>query len=350
MAAGKPNKRKKSKPGTIKQWGLALLLVLIVFLGARALVAESLVIETQRMEKTLLQGDYIIIDKITYGARLPITLLSIPFTNAYTKLITLPYWRLPAIKQIKANDIVAYNYPGQLDPPIDKKTIYVSRCLAIPGDTLIITKKNIWVNLSMVEVLPTFQFNYRIVFNNVKPEQAFLNEYQIFEGGKHHNLEIYDFTLTRAQARELETDPRVKNIRELYEFAGENSTQYFPNSLIYNWNKDNSGPLVIPGKGLTIILNNRSFYLYRHIIEHFEGMAIHKNGEQVFINNHPVTSYTFKQNYYFVLDDNRDNAKDSRYWGFLPESHIIGKVRRVLVSINVQTGNARWRHFFKPIT
>ncbi len=344
---GQKNNIKNKKKRPIKAWGLAILLVLFATLGIKLFIVESLVIETQRMEKTVYQGDWILVEKLTTGARLPITPLSIPFTSYFTNKVQLPYLRMPGVALIEPNDIVAFNYPVQNDPPIDKKTVLVSRCMGLPGDTLVVLKKKVFINRQSVNEPPTLQFNYRVFFNGTKPDARFLSQYSITEGGPVGPAGLYDFTMDRQSAQKLETNKQVKTIRELREFEGENATAYFPNSLVYNWNKDNMGPIVIPRKGSTVELTPRTFYLYADIIARFENVQVFKNGSQVYINNQPVTTYTFKQNYFFVLDDNRDNAKDSRYWGFLPESHVVGIAHRVLVSVDVNTGQVRWSRIMR---
>ncbi len=343
--------RKIEQNINIKEWGLALVLALVFALLVKGFVLDSYVVKSQRMEKTLLKGDYIFVNKLSTGARLPVTIVSVPFFgNIYSTIIQLPYMRLPGFSKVKINDIVVFNYPKTIDPPIDKKEVMVKRCVALPGDTVIIDNKKIIINNIELAEKPTMQFNYRVVTNGNLLDNSFLQKFNITEGGIVSDIGIYDFALTREIADTVLAQANVDFVRELKEFSGENSSLYFPSSLIYNWNKDNFGPLFVPKKGSTIKLNHITFYLYRFIIEHYEGKKISKKNNVVFIDGKPTQKFTFEHNYYFMADDNRDNANDSRYWGFVPESHLIGKAGRVWLSVDKANNTVRWnRFFYKPL-
>lgn len=341
--------RIKSK-NIIKEWGLALLFALIVALSIKAFIARSFIVASSKMEKTIFDGDFIMVNKLIFGTRLPITLLSLPFTHAiYSNSVLLPYYRTPAISNIARNDIIVFNYPAKGNTPIDKKEPMVKRCIALPGDTITINDKNIFVNDRLTKGINNLQFNYRIVTNGQTINQLFLDKYNINEGGMVSEIGIYDFPLTKDKLDLIKKDGNIRYVSELKDFRSVKSDLIFPMGKNYSYNKDNFGPLVIPFKGQKVLINTHTIDLYKDIIKDYEGnnLIIHNN--EILINGIECTTYTIKHNYYFVLDDNRDNANDSRYWGFLPESHIIGKPSFIWFSFDKQRKKVRWNRIFKTI-
>lgn len=337
---------KKAKKKSTKQWGLALLVALVFALICRMFVVQSYVISNTRMERTLMAGDFIFVEKFSYGARLPMTLLAVPFTNIYSDAIELSYGRIPATGNIRHNDLMVFNYPVLNDPPVDKRDMLVKRCVGLPGDTVKIDSKKLFINGAEVPFPTESQFNYRLVAKDVKLTQDFLDKYQIDEGGLVSNLGFYDFPLGKQSADSIQNDPQVKYIRPLKDFPGDNNQGIFPQGKFHSWNKDYFGPLYIPKKGATILLNLRNIELYKDIITLNEKKEVEIRNAKIFIDGEVASSYTFTNNYYFVMDDNRDNAKDSRYWGFVPEDHVVGKVALVWFSIDKNRGKVRWKRIF----
>ena len=162
---------------------------------------------------------------------------------------------------------------------------------------------------------------------------------------------IFDFFISPDISDSILNLSFVNNVRILKEFPSESSWSYFPQSNYFNWNKDYYGPIIIPQKEKTVQINPRNIALYKRIIEVYENNKLFIDGDKIIINGIETNSYTFKNNYYFVIDDNRDNAKDSRFWGFLPESHIIGTASFIWYSSeHTKSGRAiRWNRIFKGI-
>ncbi len=343
-------KRKIKKNKGLKEWGKALLLALILALLIKGFIIESFMVDSPKMEKTILTGDFIMVNKVAYGARLPISLLSVPFfSSVYSDLVKLPYFRIPGLSRVKLNDIIVFNYPVQYDPPIDKRLPLAKRCVGLPGDTIEIDNKKVFVNNKPFEKTAEVQFNYRLVTNGILLEQDFLDQYNISEGGMVSEIGIYDFPLTKSKLDEIKNDESVRYVRELKDFPGENTNYIFPIGHHHSFNKDYFGPVIVPFKGQVVKLDTYSIEKYREIIADHEGNDLEIRNYKIFINGTEKQSYTIQNDYYFVLDDNRDNAKDSRYWGFLPENHIIGKASVVWFSYNKTDRNVRWNRIFKTL-
>ncbi len=340
---------KKNKKG-IKEWGQALLLALALALLIKGLIIQSFMVASPQMEKTILIGDYIMVNKVPYGARLPITLLSVPFfPSAYFELIQLPYLRLPGIGSIKQNDLVVFNYPMQFDPPIDKKKYMVKRCIGLPGDTIQIKNKNVFINDKPNTSTQHLQFNYRIVTNNTPIDKDFLDKYEINEGGMVSDIGIYDFPLDNTRYEQIKADNNIRYVRELKDFPGENSRYIFPIGHFYSFNKDYYGPLLVPYKGQIINIDTHNIELYHDLLTEYENNIVEIKKYKIYINGKKTTKYSIKHDYYFVMDDNRDNAKDSRYWGFLPKNHIVGKASFIWFSYDKSKGKIRWNRIFKHL-
>lgn len=334
----------------LNEWGLALLLALIFALLIKGFVVQSFMVASTKMEKTILAGDYIMVNKVVFGARLPITLLSVPlFPSIYFDLVQLPFIHLPPIKYVAKGDLVVFNYPTQFNLPVDKRETMVKRCVALPRDTIKIVDKKVYINDKDIFNEILFQFNYRIVTNGETLNQEFLNKYDINEGGMVSEIGIYDFPLDKERLDLIKAEKNIRYVREVKDFSGDDTRFIFPTGRYYNFNKDNFGQLVIPFKGQVVLLNMQTIELYKDIITEYEGNDLIINGSKIFINGIETSKYNIKNNYYFMLDDNRDNAKDSRYWGFLPETHIIGKASFVWFSYDSLRGQIRWNRIFKSI-
>ncbi|MCF8370177.1 MAG: signal peptidase I [Bacteroidales bacterium] len=262
----------------------------------------------QAMEQSIQDGEWLLVAKFKYG-------IKIPFAE---KLIF-------AQNQPGNGQIIAFHYPKIYDRKISQKPNMVSRCIGQPGDTLQIINKEIFINREAVTKFPSVQFKYRLYSNEGELNQEFFQEYGIAQGGKVNEVGLYDFPLTRNQAEKLGQDERVSGLRIL---RGKPSdmADIFPVSSYYAFSSDNFGPVKIPQKGWTVPLNIRNIDLYKQIIKEYEVNSLELISGKVFINGEETVSYTFKQNYFFVLDDNRDYADDSRFWGFLPADHLIGAV------------------------
>lgn len=345
-------KKKSSKKNNLKEWIKAIVIAVIVALFIRTFIIQSFTVTSSHMESSLYSGDYIFVNKLKFGARSPITLLSLPFSNnIYTDIIQLPYWRLPAFGSLKRGDVVVFNYPMENDPPIDKKSRYIKRLIGFPGDTLLIDDKIAYANGVTRDSSFNLKYKFRIVTNGEHFTDSILCKFKITEGGIVADMGIFDFFVSRTTADSLKNLDFVNTVRELKEIQGDNSFNYFPQNNYSEWNKDYFGPLVIPKKGATVELTFRNIEIYKRIIEIYEKNKLFVERDKILINDVLSTNYTFKNDYYFVLDDNRDNAKDSRNWGFLPEDHIIGVASFIWFSIeNSEKGNSvRWNRIFKSV-
>lgn len=332
----------------LKEWGQAVLLALILVLVLKSFVIESFVVASKTMEKTLMPGDYVFVNKLKYGARSPITLLSVPFTvNMYSPLLRLPYYRLPGFGEIERNDLLVFNYPTEFKLPIDKKKLLVKRCIGVPGDTILIENKEVFINSVKFEEPLTTKYNFRLVTDGSLLTDDFLEKYDISEGGLVSDIGIYDFALSREKVQELNKhESQVRLVRELKHFRNKNSEQIFPASSYYTYNKDYFGKIVVPKKGMILPITPKTIELYRSIIEQYEGNELVIRNAGVYINGIEANSYKVKQNYYFALDDNRDYAKDSRYFGYIPESHVVGNVLFSWFSIDKMKKKIRWNRIF----
>ena len=388
-------------------------------------------IPTSSLEKSLLVGDFLFVSKFHYGARTPMTPIAAPMvhdtlpiikTKSYLAKPSLPYFRFPALQKIERNDIVVFNWPAdtlfhmykaadkRYDKPIDKKTNYVKRCTAIPGDKIEIRDGIIFIN-GKESILPERakpQYFYLIKTNNINVDEI-KNFYQITEGYplfeikneiwdkpelKNELINRYAFeeisrdtlttavtgqidqdiynklglmispsyfygNLTAEKYEQLKSDSRISSVKRQISKTAEDGIftdiQDGKPSLKNNWNRDNMGPIYIPEAGKTVTLNKENLPLYKKIIGEYEGNDLKVNGDEIRINGQVATSYTFKQDYYWMMGDNRHNSLDSRYWGFVPADHIVGKPIFIWMSIDgindgIRNWSIRWDRLFTTVS
>ena len=350
-------KTKKDK-SRFHKWLKSLLWAFIILLVVRSFFFQFYTVTHNKMEPTLLPGDYLVVNKLSFGPRLPITFFALPFNDnfipflnikSYVDIFRFPYMRLKFGK-INRNDILVFNYPNMYDVGADLKPLNISRCIALPGDTLQIKDKVVFINGKATNDSAFAILHYRITTDGTFFSQHFLDSLHI-RGKLIADMGIYEFYITPNLANQLKTIPYIKYIQKVSDFWGYNSTLCFPeNSKTIGWNKDYFGTVVIPKKGQTVNLTLKNIDAYREIITNYENndLQIDVKQKQILINNEVADSYTFKQDYYFVMDDNREMAKDSRYWGFLPESHIVGKASTIWLSIekNKDSSKIRWDRMF----
>lgn len=379
----------------IFDWTLAIISAIILVVFIRTFIIEAYTIPTPSMEKTLMVGDYLFVSKISYGPKLPNTPVAFPFTHntmpfskrkSYNEKIQWPYKRLAGFSKIKNNDVVVFNFPEgdtvvvQLPDqnyyslirrygrnsilsqyniifrPVDKRENFVKRCIGLPGDTLLITHSSVYINNLPFSDPDNAQFNYYVRTNGQRIENDKLAGLEITVSDQLNdpNEASYVFSLTRGQASDIRNISNVAKVTRL-ENTNRNLAylSYFPYDPKFSWNEDNYGLLVIPRKGMSVDLTLENLTLYRRIIEAYEKNKLDIKDSIIYVNNKPVSSYTFSMNYYFMMGDNRHNSADSRIWGFVPEDHIVGKAVLVWLSIDKNKKSfkkIRWNRMFKKIS
>jgi signal peptidase I len=354
----KTNLKKKN---SIKEWLKAIAIAFFIILFIRILFFEAFTIPSSSMESTLLTGDYILVNKFKYGARLPITPIAFPFfhqylpftenTFSFNSCIHLPYFRAFGTPNIKRRDVVVFNYPMDEDFPIDQRTYFIKRCVGLPGDTLQVKRSLVWINNKLEDDTSQLEFNYRLICNTDTLSDSLLHALNITEGGKLSNKGEFWFTLSEENKQIL---LHQKNVIDAIKSENE-PTAYndflFPENKTFVWNIDYYGPLVIPQKGDSVKLSIDSLALYKRIIVNYEHNQLFIRHDSIFINNLYATHYVFKNNYYFMMGDNRHNSTDSRFWGFVPETHLVGKATYVLMSLDKTQSKTkiRWNRVWKKI-
>ncbi|MCP2029539.1 signal peptidase I [Flavobacterium sp. HSC-32F16] len=355
----------------------SLLFAIIVATLVHTYVIQPYTIPTSSLEKSLLIGDFLFVSKLNYGPRVPMTTVALPMVHdsipltkkkSYLSWPQLPYFRLPAFEKIKRNDIVVFNWPVDTvhyfyEPkgkpgvikPIDKKSNYVKRCVGVPGDSLSIKDGFVFINGKKL-VLPERakpQYSYSVALDgktSIDFESLFkeldITDPAGFRTEKRDTL--YFRALTEAGAERLKNTPGVTAVKR--EIDNGNDNAIFPH--INKWSQDNFGPIYIPEAGKTVALTNESLPFYKEIITNYEGNTLELKGSKFLINGKETNTYTFKQNYYWMMGDNRHNSEDSRYWGYVPENHIVGKPVFIWMSWDTNgkgINKIRWNRVFTTV-
>ncbi len=359
----KPKPKAKGK-SFLRDLFVATIIAVVLALVLQLFVIGLYTIPSSSMQRTLMIGDYLLVSKLHYGPRLPITPLAFPFaddkipgteTQSYSGRITWPYLRLPGIVGVNRNDVVVFNTPIDHSVPTDRRTVFVKRCVALPGDTLEIINRQMLVNGQASGNLETMQFNYLIKTNGEPISRQSLAKLEITEGGMFHDVNHYQYALSTTQLKTLaefenvvtvDTIVRSKGVTMQYEATFPNTPSQFP------WNLDNYGPLYIPKKGDSIRLQANTLPLYRNLIEQYEAHELAYDDENFYIDGEKAEYYEVEMDYYFMVGDNRHNSKDSRFWGFVPEDHLIGKAWFIWMSRESNKPffeGIRWDRCFIPI-
>ena len=341
----KKNKKKNKKKSEIRSWLDAIGFAVIAATILRTFLIEAYTIPTSSMEKSMLIGDFLFVSKVAYGPRVPMTPIAIPLmhhtipgTNkkSYSEIIKLPYHRMKGTSKINRNDCVVFNWPAEkMGRPIDKKENYVKRCVGMPGDKIELIKGNLFINDKAQEYVEGMkkQWHYDITTKNTGLNPNILyKKYDITEGGYGRNKNEYNLTLTDKSRDALKTLPNVIKINKRIEEPSKYAEYIFPHNKTFKWNIDNHGPIIVPKKGKEIKITIQNLPIYREIIERYEDNSIKLVKDTIYINNKISKTYTFKMNYYWMLGDNRHNSADSRFWGFVPEDHIVGKALFIWMS------------------
>lgn len=385
------------KPAS-REWIDAGVFAVVAATIIRTFVFEAYVIPTESMEKSLLVNDFLFVSKMSYGPRIPQTPISLPFvhnimpfsltTPSYIKEVQLPYKRLPALSSIKRNDAVVFNFPAGdtiinlpefgskvtyyevlrssqfkgdraalmaeypiLVHPMDKTDNYIKRCVAVPGDVLEIKNADLYINGKPAYLPGGAQTDYIATTTGSGFTDEFLqDELGIDLENNNGNFspgpdsKTYIFNITAEAAEKVKKYPGVVSLTK---YVDTNVGMFFPNDdANFPWTLDNYGPLTIPKKGVPIVLNNNNIALYRRLISVYEHNKLEEQNGQFIINGKVTNSYTPQYDYYWMMGDNRHRSQDSRFWGFVPETHIVGKASLIWLSWNK---GPRWDRLFKVI-
>ncbi|MEJ7692981.1 signal peptidase I [Daejeonella sp.] len=350
--------RPKSKT---REWFDALLFAVIAATVIRGLLFSAYAIPTGSMEGTLLTGDYLFVSKLSYGPRMPITPVSIPFLESrigeskiktYWDGIQLPYFRLPGMGEVKRGDVVVFNYPPDAgNNPVDMRVHYIKRCLGTPGDVVTMIDSKVYINNQFFKNAPEAQTSYLVSTdgNGINPELLKDLKIEIFQ---QMNINDYVMIIPPASFDDFKSRENIKSITEVVTPKGIYDESVFPHNSLFKWNQDNFGPLIIPAKGWTVRLNESTIALYRTAIEVYENNKVETSVGNIFINGKKADTYTFKMDYYWMMGDNRHNSEDSRYWGFVPEDHIVGKAMITWMSTDKDASplnKIRWSRILREI-
>lgn len=439
----------KNEPSKIiRNWVDPIIFAVIAASIIRGYFIEAFTIPTSSLEKSLMVGDFLFVNKFAYGPKIPQTPLSFPFahhtlpvanTKSYLEWIKLPYFRLPGFGKVENNDIVVFNYPdgdtvllnmqdlsyynavriignyyknearftpdsgksesyfnglawnylhnpNNTNPlngqkvgdigarPVDKREHYVKRCVAIAGDNFQIKDGEVYINDKKQDLPENAQHYYYVktvgrVFGeevvnrkngrNMLSNQKLLDQFDIYAteselAAVSKDTTVYKLNMPAHVADEIKKIPGVVSVTRKVDKAGEREVTIFPHHPSYAWNNDNFGPLFIPKAGTTVPIDTHNVWLYLKVMNTYDD-GIHNvsvQGNQVLYDGQPITSYTFKQDYYFMMGDNRHNSADSRSWGLVPFDHVVGSPFFVWLSVkyednNPVSGESFLKSFFK---
>ena len=376
----------------VYEWVSAIIFATVAATLIHIFVFQLYVIPTSSMEKSLLIGDYLYVSKLSYGPQVPNTPLSFPFVHhtmplsqtkkSFSEAIKWPYHRLKGLGRVERGDVVVFNFPAGdtvllenqavtyydvvrqytselgeeagrarlnrdytiISRPVDKRENYVKRCVGIPGDTIRIIDTELYVNGEKQGEIPGKQYIYFVQSSSPITKYA-IDHIGITEWSGSGNY--YYMTMTDEAAERVKAMSNVVNVTKYN--ATMASGEAFPHSENYPWTQDNFGPLWIPQRGATVALSLENLPLYERIITAYEGHTLQVDGEQILIDGAPATEYPFAMDYYWMMGDNRHNSADSRFWGFVPEDHIVGKASFIWFSSDKENGGVRWNRIFNKI-
>ncbi len=380
------------KHNVLLDWLDAIIFAVVVVTFINIFFFQAFKIPSSSMESSLMTGDHLFVSKLSYGPRMPQTPLTIPFTHnvlpngreSYSTLIKSDYRRLKGFGHVKRGDCVVFGFPNgdtvmvkapaedyymmsrlvgreNVGPvkvrPMDKKDHYVKRCVAIAGDTLLVKDGVVYVNSVAQDTYPGLQSSYTVITDGQRINPKNLDRLGISASDARFDpgLPGYrDIPLTQAMVDQISGYANVISVeRNVDVFPPDYPDSYltlFPFDVNFRWTRDNYGPVWIPKKGVTVALDAGNLPLYERLITAYEGNDLIVADGRIFINGEEADSYTFRQDYYFMMGDNRHNSLDSRYWGFVPEDHIVGKPVLIWFSSDSNKEfpkNIRWKRLFK---
>ena len=364
---GKATEIPKERKALPLEWMEAIVFAVFAATFIRWAYMEAYVIPTSSMESNLLVGDFLFVSKAEYGPRTPKTPLQLPLTHAkiwgtevssYLSFIELPHLRFPSFGKVDRNDVVVFNYPvndqynsnGNGYHPMDLKTHYIKRCVAIPGDTVEVRSGQVYINGEIGENPDILQFSYQIDAKQQLPER-FFDDHKIREHQGSGSMSIIHTTPEIAAT--VGTFDFISSITKRESTEGTADVGIFPDSRYFKWNKDFYGPLEVPYRGMKLELDTLTLAKYGTTISNYEGWeSVKINGGKLTIDGSSVTEYTFTRDYYFMMGDNRHNSADSRYWGFVPEDNIVGEASFIWMSFETNASGfnkIRWNRLLQGI-
>jgi len=425
-----PEAMKRYQKSSAREWVDAGVFAIVAATIIRTFVFEAYVIPSESMEKTLLVNDFLFVNKVCYGPRIPVTPLSFPFvhntmptsetTPSYLKWIQLDYRRIPGYTWVKRNDVVVFNFPAgdsiinlpgygskrtyyeamqnliflkpevlkesngspiDLDDqsnfakypdkqtlfqtlqenklllvhPPDKTDNYIKRCVAVAGDELQVKSGSLFINGKPSEFPTGSQAEYIVHTKGMISKDFLQNELGINVENPNGQIGVlasdslgskYVINMTIEEAAKVKALPTCDYITLKADTAGYEGMLFPFNSTSYKWTIDNYGPLKVPSKGETLHLTAANIDMYRRLIHVYEHNDLEEKDGKFFIDGKETTTYTCKYNYYWMMGDNRHRSQDSRFWGFVPETHVVGKASMIWFS---WSGGPRWKRLFKSI-
>lgn len=401
---GEPYKKRKEKSKGFRElmgWVEAIIFAAVVATVINTYIFQMYKIPTPSMEKSLLVGDYLCVSKIAYGPRMANTPLSFPLVHntmpfsssgkkSFSEAISRPYKRLAGRGSVERGDIVVFNFPAGdtvllenqavtyydylrdyqamygekagreklaqhytiISRPVDKREHYVKRAVALPGDSLEIRHSQLYINGRYAEPIDGRQYVYFVTINGTPISNQAFEKMGIAKDDILFDRENQRYQLPLTD-KNLRTVQSMNNVVSVEKYESTQPMHYiFPNEGNFGWTEDNFGPLWIPKKGATVELTTENLPLYRRIIDVYEANELEERDGKIYINGKEATSYTFKMDYYFMMGDNRHNSADSRFWGFVPEDHVVGRPSFVWLSIDKDKRfpkNIRWNHMFRSL-
>ena len=376
---------------TVYGWIDAIVWATVVATLVHLFIFQLYVVPTSSMEKTILIGDYLYVSKLSYGPQVPNTPVAMPFvyntmpfsngkSKSYSECIKWDYHRLRGRGKVEREDVVVFNFPAGdtvllenqaityydvlreyqsslgkeegrkrlnqdytvIARPVDKRENYIKRCVGIPGDTLQIVNTELFVNGKKQPACEERQHIYFVKTTTPLSDYAFAN----LNITEYDGTAPYYYVATTEKGAELLR--KYKSVESVERYNNTTpSLDAFPHSEKYAWTQDNFGPLWVPQKGATVELTIDNLPLYERIIDQYEGHDLKVEDDKIFIDGVEATAYTFAMDYYFMMGDNRHNSADSRFWGFVPEDHIVGKA--LFIAFSKGEGGIRFNRIFNKI-
>ena len=301
------------------------------------------------MEKNLLVGDYLFVSKVHYGTRTPMT-IGVPFTEIYLKGLSFPFTRVPGFTNIKRDDAIVFNWPADDVKEIERRMHYIKRVVGLPGESVAVRDKQVLINEEALTLKSGMQQYWLVYLTDPRVQ---LNRAALMELGItdvfDQDQSVVQLVATPESAEVIATWPWVDRIEPAIAAANSiyDAAMYPPGR---GWTPDNFGPLTIPAEGVTVELTPEAWEEYLTVITKYEGHSASLGSDgQYLIDGVSATSYTFEQDYYFVMGDNRDNSEDSRFWGFVPMDHVVGKALMVYFSWDAESMLPRFSRLFSLI-